>query len=92
MALLSKEEIDAFVEKYSDWKFEDNSIVKEFTLKNFSDALAFTVKVGIEAEKAGHHPDIKIHSWNKVVIILSTHSEGGVTSKDLELADTIDEL
>jgi 4a-hydroxytetrahydrobiopterin dehydratase len=92
MALLNKNEISAFTDKYSEWHFENNSIIREFELKNFSAALSFTVSVGIEAEKSGHHPDIKLHSWNKVTIILSTHSEGGVTEKDLDLAHTIEDI
>ena len=50
------------------------------------------MKVGIESEKADHHPDILLHSWNKVKVRLSTHSEGGITIKDTQLAETIDNL
>ena len=46
----------------------------------------------ISPEKADHHPDILIHSWNKVKITLSTHSEGGVTENDIKLASKIDNL
>jgi 4a-hydroxytetrahydrobiopterin dehydratase len=47
--------------------------------------------VGLEAEKADHHPDIDIR-WNKVTLTLSTHSEGGLTARDLILADVADHL
>ena len=48
--------------------------------------------MGGEAEKMNHHPDIFLHSWNKVKITISTHSEGGVTEKDFRLAEIIDKL
>ena len=92
MAILDKDSINAFLEKYTEWNHIDNSIQKEFVLKDFSSAVALTVRMGIEAEKLGHHPDILLHSWNKVKVTLSTHSEGGLTNKDLELADIFEEL
>lgn len=61
-------------------------------LADFSSVLAFTVKVGIESEKMDHHPDIFIHSWNKCKIIISTHSQGGVTEKDISLAHAIERV
>lgn len=73
----------------SGWRNNENSIEKEFEFKDFSTSLAFVVKVGIEAEKFDHHPDILLHSWNKVKITLSTHSSGGVTEKDFKLAGNI---
>ena len=48
--------------------------------------MGFVTRVGLAAEKADHHPDIDIR-WNKVLLVLSTHSEGGVTKKDLDLGD-----
>jgi len=74
------------------WKAGKSRIYANFTLKNFSEALAFAVRIGIEAEKADHHPDILMHGWKKVKITLSTHSEGGVTKKDFALAGKISGL
>ena len=71
---------------------EGNQIAKLFQLKDFAEALAFVNKVGAEAEKMNHHPDIFIHSWNKVKITISTHSEGGITKKDFQLAEKIEGL
>ena len=53
--------------------------------------MGFVTRVALEAEKADHHPDIDIR-WNKVTLTLSTHSEGGLTVKDLDLADIADGL
>lgn len=92
MQLLSSEEIKKYLELVNGWFFLNNSIEKEFKLKSFADALAFLLKIGIEAEKMDHHPDLLLHSWNKVKITLSTHSRGGITENDFKLAQTIDTI
>ncbi|PKL82116.1 MAG: 4a-hydroxytetrahydrobiopterin dehydratase [Ignavibacteriae bacterium HGW-Ignavibacteriae-3] len=92
MNVLSPEEISNKIESLNGWFFLDNSISKEFKLKSFADAVAFLVKVSFEAEKLDHHPDLLLHSWNKLKITLSTHSKGGVTDNDFSLAQTIDSI
>ncbi len=92
MPLIQSEDISKYLSQLNGWFYVDNSIEKEFKLKSFSDAIAFIVKVGIEAEKIDHHPNLTLHSWNKVKITLSTHSMGGVTENDFKLAQTIDEI
>lgn len=89
---LSEYDIKQNLEKLKDWQFIDNHIVKEFQLKNFVDALSFVIKVGIESEKLDHHPEILMYNWNKVKIRLTTHSENGLTEKDFNLANKIDQL
>lgn len=89
MALLSKDEINKKLSTFPGWKFENNQIENEFQFKNFAEALSFVNKVGAFAEEMDHHPDIFLHSWNKVKITVSTHSEGGVTQKDFTLAEKI---
>ncbi len=90
--MLSADEIKQKLELLNSWFFVDNSLVKEFKLKSFADAVAFIVKIGMEAEKLDHHPDLLLHSWNKLKITLTTHSEGGVTENDFNLAQTIDTI
>lgn len=94
MAVLKPEEISKRAAKLpgGGWKAGKNSIYTTFTFENFSVALAFVVRTGIEAEKADHHPDILMHGWKRVKITLSTHSEGGVTKKDFALAERISKL
>ena len=92
MALLEEHEIELRLEEFKSWAYEDKSLVKEFIHKDFSSALGFVIRAGIEAEKSNHHPDILIHSYNKVIIRISTHSEGGVTGKDFELAYKIENI
>jgi 4a-hydroxytetrahydrobiopterin dehydratase len=92
MSLLTQDEISKNLSALSGWELEGNQIVKLFQLKDFAEALAFVNKVGVEAEKINHHPDIFIHSWNKVKITTSTHNEGGITKKDFQLAEKIEGL
>jgi 4a-hydroxytetrahydrobiopterin dehydratase len=88
--LLSSPEINVSLNKLVDWNLNNQSIEKEFTLKDFKSALAFVNKVGEAAENMDHHPDIFIHSWNKVKFTISTHKEGGLTEKDFILAEKIE--
>lgn len=73
------------------WQRDGDEIVKEVKLADFAAALAYVNAVGALAEARGHHPDIAI-SWNKVNFRLSTHSAGGLTGLDMELAQAIDAL
>lgn len=91
MALAEDHEVEAFLEEHPDWSRSGDSITRTFELDDFNQAMGFVTRVALEAEKADHHPDIDIR-WNKVNLTLSTHSEGGLTVKDLKLADTADSL
>ncbi|MDR3625584.1 MAG: 4a-hydroxytetrahydrobiopterin dehydratase [Ignavibacteriaceae bacterium] len=92
MKVLIESEISTKLKKMTGWEFHSNSITKKFELKDFKSALAFVNKIGGEAEKMDHHPDIFMHSWNKVKITISTHSAGGVTLNDFNLAKKIEEI
>ncbi len=91
MSVLKENEIYSKLKTMDNWFYSENQIQKEFFFKDFIDALSFVNKVGLESEKMDHHPDILLHSWNKVRISISTHSEGGVTEKDFELAQRIED-
>ncbi|MHB8580162.1 MAG: 4a-hydroxytetrahydrobiopterin dehydratase [Ignavibacteriaceae bacterium] len=92
MKKLTRLEIVKNLKSLDGWVFSKNKIEKEFKLKDFGGALKFVNKIGIEAEKMDHHPDIFIHSWNKVKIFLSTHSAGGVSANDFILAKKIETI
>lgn len=92
MNLLTLEDINLELTVLKDWNYENNSIQKEFICKDFLDTLALETKIGVLAEKFDHHPDMLLHSWNRLKVIISTHSEGGVTKKDFELAKQIEKL
>lgn len=74
------------------WERDGDTIVREWKLADFAAAIAFVNRVAELAERVGHHPDIIIHGWNKVRLELSTHSAGGLTDADFELAAAIDAL
>jgi 4a-hydroxytetrahydrobiopterin dehydratase len=90
MPPLAQRDILAWVKSSNGWSFQIASIKKTFTLKNFKQALVFVNNVGDLAEKADHHPDILLHNWNQVTITLTTHSSGGLTIKDFNLAEQIE--
>ena len=92
---MNEKEIEKYLEELSSgWKWEKNpdKITKEFKFKDFEEALSFTNAVGEIAEKEGHHPNIYIHSYNKVKIELWTHKIGGLHENDFILAAKIEEL
>jgi len=89
---LNKSEIDNNLLNLSGWRTDYQNIEREFQLKDFSEAISFVVNISFIAEKKDHHPDILIHSWNKVKIKLSTHSEKGITEQDFELAEEIEKI
>lgn len=88
---LNQEQINSNLNNLTGWSYLDNSISKEFRFKDFIEALSFVNAVGLESEKMDHHPDILMFAWNKVKITISTHSAGGVTENDFELAQKIEE-
>lgn len=91
MALVGGSEIEAFLEAHPEWSRSGKEITRTYVFADFGEAMGFVTRVALDADKADHHPDIDIR-WNKVTLTLSTHSEGGLTVKDLDLADTTDRL
>jgi 4a-hydroxytetrahydrobiopterin dehydratase len=92
MELLPEVVINQKLKTLQGWDYKDNSISKEYKTKNFVEAVTFLMKIAVEAEKLDHHPDVLIHSYNKLKITLSTHSKGGITENDLKLAGIIEKL
>jgi 4a-hydroxytetrahydrobiopterin dehydratase len=74
-----------------EWAEVDGKLHRELTFADFSEAWAFMQRVAELAEELDHHPDW-CNSWNKVTIDLVSHSAGGITDKDRELARRIDAL
>jgi len=91
MPPLADAEIAAALAALPDWTREGDEIVKTFECASFPAAIAFVVQIGFLAEKADHHPDLDIR-WRKVKVALSTHSEGGLTNRDFDLASEIEGL
>jgi 4a-hydroxytetrahydrobiopterin dehydratase len=86
---LSDPDVAAGLRDLPEWQREGDEIVREFRFEAFMDAVNFVNAVAQRAEAANHHPDIDIR-YNRVRIALSTHSAGGITSKDLDLAREVD--
>ena len=77
------------LKKLPGWELQDGAITKLYKFKDFLEAMAFVNRVAESAEAADHHPDILIR-YNRVKLTLVTHSAGGLTEKDFQLAGKID--
>jgi 4a-hydroxytetrahydrobiopterin dehydratase len=90
MEPLSEQEIRNAVSNLNGWEHGNDKIKKKFEFGDFKEALAFIVRIGLEAEKLGHHPSL-FNVYNTVKIELSTHDAGDkVTQKDIDLATAIE--
>ncbi len=91
MALLGDAEIEAKLAALPGWERAGDAIEKEFKRDDFVGSVRFARALVEPAEAMNHHPDLAI-SWDTVKVTLSTHSEGGLTAADFELAGKIDDL
>jgi len=91
MALLDDDQISERLKTLEGWRRDGDEIVRVFELDDFVGSVRFVDAVVEPAERMGHHPDVAI-SWNKVTVSISTHSEGGLTAADFELAAEISAL
>jgi 4a-hydroxytetrahydrobiopterin dehydratase len=91
MAVLSDEEVDAALADLAGWERVHNALRRSVKFPAFLTGIDAVRRVSEAAEAADHHPDIDIR-WRTVTFVLSTHSEGGITLKDLALAKVIDEI
>ena len=89
--LLTAPEINAHLKSLIGWKHEGRFITKTFEFDKFMDGIAFVKKVAKVAEEQEHHPDINIR-YTTVRLSIQTHSEGGVTEWDVELATAIEKM
>jgi 4a-hydroxytetrahydrobiopterin dehydratase len=91
MTTLSDEEIGERLGELEGWERDDEAITKSFDRGDFVGSVKFVDSLVGPAEEMNHHPDVAI-SWSEVKVTLSTHSEGGLTGNDFELAKRIDAL
>jgi 4a-hydroxytetrahydrobiopterin dehydratase len=89
--VLNEDEISSRLRRLA-WERERDEIVREWRFENFGEAIAFVNRVAEVAEEANHHPDIFVHGWNKVKLLLTNHSAGGLTEMDFTMAARFDEL
>jgi 4a-hydroxytetrahydrobiopterin dehydratase len=88
---LSQVEIEQRMKTLTGWSLQGDEIRRQFTFKDFPEAIAFVNRLAPEAEAADHHPDILIN-YKRVTLTYSTHSEGGLTDKDFAGATAADRL
>ena len=88
---LSDEQIEEGLSGLDGWSREGDAIAREFDRGDFVGSVRFVDSIVEPAEEMGHHPDVEI-SWSTVKVIVTTHSEGGLTDADFELARRIDQL
>lgn len=92
MKVFSIKELENLLSEMTHWFIEENTITKNYVFPNFKEAIKFVNKIAELAEEKNHHPDIKIFNYRNVTVNLTTHSAGGVTTKDIEMAKQIDKI
>jgi 4a-hydroxytetrahydrobiopterin dehydratase len=91
MSILTPEMVQQGLQSLPQWKLEGKEIVRHYQFPDFLAAMVFVNQVAEQAEKAGHHPDIDIR-YNKVRLALISHDQGGLTQRDLKMAQALDSL
>ncbi len=91
MALLDDAEIEQRLAGLPGWERSGEAIARTFACGDFVGSVRFVESLVEPAEGMNHHPDLEI-SWDKVTVTISTHSEGGLTAADFELAAKVDAL
>ncbi len=91
MARLEQEEIEERVSGLAEWSLQGEAIRRSIGCGNFLGSVELVDRIAPVAEDMGHHPDLAI-SWDTVTVTITTHSEGGLTEADFELAQRIDAL
>jgi 4a-hydroxytetrahydrobiopterin dehydratase len=90
---LSDEERSDALDTLDTWDYDEarDAITQSFTFANFSEAFAFMTRVALVAEKMDHHPEWT-NIWNRVDMLLTTHDAGGLSTRDIVMAEAIDAL
>ncbi|OBF54576.1 4a-hydroxytetrahydrobiopterin dehydratase [Mycolicibacterium monacense] len=91
MAVLTDDQVDAALPELGGWERADGALRRSVKFPAFLDGIEAVRRVAERAEAKDHHPDIDIR-WRTVTFVLVTHSEGGITEKDLQMAREIDEI
>tara|TARA_B100000085_G_C18417009_1_gene461034 strand:+ start:238 stop:543 length:306 start_codon:yes stop_codon:yes gene_type:complete len=89
MTMISKSKIENFLQKSIDWKYLENSIIKDFQFKSYMESIEFINILAKQAELKNHHPDMSV-GWCKINVAFTSHDKGGVTKQCLEMAEFAD--
>jgi 4a-hydroxytetrahydrobiopterin dehydratase len=92
MTHLTTDELGQRLAALPGWAVRDGRLTKTFTVRSFAHGVLFLGAIGQFAEAANHHPDVNLHDYSQVTVSLVTHSEGGITEKDVALATQIEML
>ena len=92
MNVLTEEAITVELATVPGWAQAGHSITRTVQRADFRAAMLYVGAVAYLAEEANHHPDILVHGWNHVRLVLYTHSQGGITQADLDMARKLDGL
>ena len=86
---LPPSEVEGWVSAHPKWKFSDGTIRKKYVFESFRSAIVFVNRVATISDELNHHPEIRVN-YNEVSLRLWSHDAGGVTERDLKLAERID--
>jgi 4a-hydroxytetrahydrobiopterin dehydratase len=89
---LSLEQIESFLKNLPGWIYKEDSICKTFKTPNYPSTMGFVTAVGGFCQKHNHHPDYILMKYKEVELSFSTHSAGGVTQKDIDIALDIEKI
>lgn len=92
MRKLNEKEIETALKDLSGWKNENNSLVKSFKTLGFPQTMALSSAICGFCQQHDHHPDYLTMKYSEIIVSFSTHSEGGITDKDINIAKEIDSL
>ena len=91
-AMLDDRGLHEALRQLPEWELEGDTLVRTFRRRDWADAIAFLDAVAPEADRRNHHPDVCITGYRDITFRLTTHSKGGITQRDVDLATWIDEL
>ena len=89
MSIISKDEIENFLQNSNDWAYLENSIKKDYQFESYMDSIEFINRLAKQAELNNHHPDM-IVGWCKIKVSFTSHEKGGLTNQCLEMAKLAD--
>lgn len=92
MEKLSEEEINKSLLELPGWEYDGKSIKKIFAAKNYPAAMGFVTATGGICQRKNHHPDYILMKFRDIEVSFSTHSAGGITGKDIEIAKELENL
>ena len=91
MSALTTKQVSLHLKAIPNWSKRAHTILRTFKFEGFLKSIDYVNRIARKAQKMNHHPDIDIR-FNKVTLTLTTHEEGGVTTKDFSLARQCDEV